>query len=406
MRGREVELDATNIAHGGISVARLDGRVVFVSDAIPGERVVARISDDDKPKFWRADTVRVIDASPHRRPHPWAEAALDRDPSERAGGAEFGHIDTAHQRELKAQVLRESLARFGGVERDTVVEPLPGPDDGTGWRTRVRLHVSDDGVVGPFAARSHTVIRVTDLPLAVEELREVAPLDERFAAGTGHVDLIAPSTGGARLVIGDQARSVIRERVGDREFRVDDTGFWQVHRAAAETLSTAVSEAIDEQMFDPRAANLDLYGGVGLLAAAVGDRFGPATRITTVESDARATGHAAENLAEWVGAAAVTGRVEHWVRSLAAEASASERARLAGATVVLDPPRAGAGKGVLDAIAALGPAQLVYVACDPVALARDVGLLTERGYRLGGLRAFDLFPMTHHVEAVAVLVRG
>lgn len=405
MRGENVELDATNIAHGGISVARLDGRVVFVSDAIPGERVVARITDDDKPKFWRADTVRVIDASPHRRPHPWAEAALDRDPAQRAGGAEFGHIDPSHQRTLKGQVLREALARFGGVERDTEVEALPGPDDGTGWRTRVRLHVSDDGVVGPYAARSHTVIPVTDLPLAVDELREVAPLGERFTADTGHVDLIAPSTGGARLVIGNQAKSVIRERVGEREFFVDDTGFWQVHRSAAETLSGAVAEAIDEQLFDPRAANLDLYGGVGLLAAAVGDRFGSTTRITTVESDMRATEHAAENLADWVGASAVTGRVEQWVRDLSAIASAAERARLAAATVVLDPPRAGAGKAVLEAVASVSPAQLVYVACDPVAFARDVGILAALGYRLDGLRAFDLFPMTHHVEAVAVLVR-
>lgn len=405
MRGREVELDATNIAHGGICVARLDGRVVFVSDAIPGERVMARITDDDKPKFWRADTVRVLEASDHRRPHPWAEAALERDPAQRAGGAEFGHIDTGHQRVLKAQVLREALARFGGVERDTTVEPLPGPEDGTGWRTRVRLHVSDAGVVGPYVARSHTVIPVTDLPLAVDELREVAPLDEQFAADTGHVDLIAPSTSGARLVIGNQAKTVIRERVGDREFRVDDTGFWQVHRAAAETLSSAVVEAIDESLFDARAANLDLYGGVGLLAAAVADRFGATTRITTVESDARATEHAAENLAEWVGAAAVTGRVEQWLRARTSEATTAERARFASASVVLDPPRAGAGKAVLDALVALGPAQIVYVACDPVAFARDVGLLAERGYELGGLRAFDLFPMTHHVEAVAVLVR-
>jgi len=404
MRGREVELEATNIAHGGISVARLDGRVVFVSDAIPGERVVARVSDDDKPKFWRAETVRVLEASPHRRPHPWAEAALDRDPAERAGGAEFGHIDPAHQRELKRQVLREALSRFGGLERDTVVEPIPGPEDGTGWRTRVRLHVSDAGVVGPYAARSHTVIPVTDLPLAVDELREVAPLTDTFAVDTGHVDLIAPSTGGARLVIGNQARTVIRETVGGREFRVDDTGFWQVHRAAAETLSTAVATGIDEQLFDPRAANLDLYGGVGLLAAAVGDRFGPATRVTSVESDALATEHAAENLSEWIGATAVTGRVEHWVRSLAT-ASGAERARLSAATVVLDPPRAGAGKAVLDALAAVNPAQLVYVACDPVAFARDVGILAGHGYRVSGLRAFDLFPMTHHVEAVAVLVR-
>jgi tRNA/tmRNA/rRNA uracil-C5-methylase (TrmA/RlmC/RlmD family) len=398
-RGREVELDATNIAHGGISVARLDGRVVFVSDAIPGERVLARITDDAKKSFWRADTVRVLEPSPHRRQHPWPEAAVERDPAERAGGAEFGHIDPAYQRELKAQVLREALQRFGGVERDTPVEALPGAADGTGWRTRVRLHVADDGRVGPYAARSHTVVPVADLPLAVAELREIAPLAERFDAATGHVDLLAPTVGGARMIVGAQSRSVVRERVGEREFRVDDAGFWQVHRHAAETLSTAVAHAVDERLFDPRAANLDLYGGVGLLAAAVADRFGSATRITTVESDERATEHAAENLAEWVGAAAVTGRVEHWVRSL------EKSPRLAAATVVLDPPRAGAGRAVIDALAAVKPAQLVYVACDPVAFARDTGLLREHGYRLADLRAFDLFPMTHHVEAVGRFVR-
>lgn len=404
MRGREVDLDATNIAHGGISVARLDGRVVFVSDAIPGERVRARIADDSKSRFWRAETVEVLEPSPHRRAHPWAEAAVERDPATRAGGAEFGHIDPAHQRALKAQVLREALARFGGVERDVEVEALPGEADGTGWRTRVRLHVADDGTVGPYAARSHTVVPVTSIPLAVEELREIAPLAERFDPATGHVDLLAPSGGGARMIVGRQDRTVVRERVGEREFRVDDAGFWQVHRHAAETLSSAVAAAVDDQLFDPRAANLDLYGGVGLLAAAVGDRFGPATRITTVESDERATEHAAENLADWVGAAATTARVEHWVRGLA-DASASERARLAAATVVLDPPRAGAGRAVVDALAAVRPAQLVYVACDPVAFARDVRLLAGHGYRLDALRAFDLFPMTHHVEAVARLVR-
>jgi tRNA/tmRNA/rRNA uracil-C5-methylase (TrmA/RlmC/RlmD family) len=399
MQGREVELDATNIAHGGISVARLDGRVVFVSDAIPGERVVARVTDDAKPAFWRADTVRVLEPSIHRRAHPWPEAALERDPAQRAGGADFGHIAPQHQRELKAQVLREALARFGGVERETTVEPLPGPDDGTGWRTRVRLHVSGDGVVGPYAARSHTVVPVADLPLAVDELREIAPLAERFPAGTQHIDLLAPAVGGARMIVGTQTRSVVREIVGGREFRVDDAGFWQVHRHAAEALSAAVAGAIDESRFDPKAANLDLYGGVGLLAAAVGDRFGRGTRITSVESDPRATEHAAENLADWVGASALTARVENWVRSL------EPGARLAAATVVLDPPRSGAGRAVVDALAAVRPAQVVYVACDPVAFARDVGLFAGQGYRLEGLRAFDLFPMTHHVEAVGLLVR-
>src|SRR5690606_6930400 len=132
-----------------------------------------------------------------------------------------------------------------------------------------------------------------------------------------------------------------------------------------------------------------------------GDRFGPTTRITTVEGDALATDHAAENLVEWMGARAVTSRVDRYLRDLA-----KSQVRLEGATVVLDPPRSGAGREVVDALADLGATQLVYVACDPVALSRDVGLLREQGYELTGLRAFDLFPNTHHVEAVASFARA
>ena len=404
MQGREIEVETTNMAHGGESVARYDGRVVFVADAIPGEKVVARVTSDSKKSFWRADTVTVLEPSPHRRPHVWPEASVDRDPAGRPGGADYGHIELAFQRELKAAVLADSLSRMAKIDREVTVEALPGDADGTGWRTRERLHVGDDGRLGPYGARSHRVIAVSDLPLAVAAIREHAPLSERMP-GAGSVSIIAPSVGdGARLVIGDQKPTVIRERVGGREFRVDDTGFWQVHAAAPATLSAAVQDAIDPDLFDPKAANLDLYGGVGLLAAAVGDRFGSGLRITSVESDERATEHAAENLAEWLGAAVVTARVESFVRTLA-DASAGERARLAAATVVLDPPRSGAGASVLEPLAAAGPAQIVYVACDPVAFARDVALLAQAGYELGGLRALDLFPHTHHVEAVGTFRR-
>ncbi len=407
MVGTSVELDVTNIAHGGISVARLDGRVIFVTDAIPGERVLARIVDDNKKSFWRADTLAVVDPSPHRRDHVWAAASIDRDPAQRAGGAEFGHIELSHQRELKRQVIADSLLRMAGIELSVTVESV-GDDDargGTGWRTRVRLHVDEAGRPGPFAARSHRVIRVTDLPLATPELAEIAPLDQLFR-GDEHVDVLSPSVGGARLIIGDQKASVITETVGTRQFRLADRGFWQVHRDAPATLTDAVQHAIDPDLFDPAAANLDLYGGVGLLAAAVADRFGASTRITSVESDATATDFASANLAEWVGARAETGRVERWIAALEASAGAHERARLAAATIVLDPPRSGAGREVIDVLGRLAPAQMVYVACDSVAFARDADLLARSGFTLSGLRAYDLFPHTHHVEAVGTFTRA
>jgi len=405
MQGRQLELEVTNVAHGGISVARHDGRVIFVSDAIPGEKVLAEITEDSKKSFWRADTVSVLRPSEHRQAHIWGAASVDRAPADRAGGAEFGHIEIGHQRELKRQVLADSLKRMAGIESDVTVEALPGNADGTGWRTRLRLHVDETGRPGPFAARSHRVIEVEDLPLATPVVAAAAPLNDRFV-GEENIEVLETSGGGARLIIGKQKPIVIREMVGEREFQLNDGGFWQVHSAAALTLTEAVQAAISDDLFDPKAYNLDLYGGVGLLAAAVGDKYGSGVRITSVESDTAATEHAGANLSDWVGASAVTARVERWVNTLGASASASEKERLRKATIVLDPPRAGAGRHVVQALAALEPAQLVYVACDPVAFARDVAFFAEHGYTLSSLRAFDLFPNTHHVEAVGTLTRA
>jgi tRNA/tmRNA/rRNA uracil-C5-methylase (TrmA/RlmC/RlmD family) len=412
----EVDLDITNVAHGGVFVARHEGRVVFVPDTMPGERIRARITDRKHDSFWRAETLEVIEAAPERQAHVWESASIDRAPDARAGGAEFGHIRLEHQRELKRQVLTDSLLRMAKLESDVTVEPVDGESaDGTGWRTRVRLQVGPDGGFGPFAARTHRVVPVTDLPLASAAVGDAVPYGQTFP-GAESIDVLATSTGAEHLLVNEPSvrrgkrivrpryrPNPIREVVGDREFQLDVRGFWQVHRRAAATLTEAVQSAVDEALFDPRAANLDLYGGVGLLAAALGDRFGSTLRITSVESDEHATDHAAENLSEWLGASAVTDRVEKYVTRLASDASAADRSRSTAATVVLDPPRSGAGRAVVDALAAIKPAQIVYVACDPVALARDVALFAGHGYGVRSLRAFDLFPNTHHVEAVATL---
>lgn len=433
--GDEVELEITNIAHGGVCVARHNGQVVFVSGTIPGERVIARVTEARKKSFARASTVRVLEASPHRRDHVWAEASIDRDPEDRVGGAEFGHIALAHQRELKAFVLADSLKRMAGIEREVTVHAAPGDDErnGLGYRTRVRLHVDQSGRVGPYAARSNAVISVENLPLAVEALNQIAPLDD-LMPDVEEVDLVAPSVAGddegfgfshPRMLLTYRAEKksqrervgghdLITERVGDREFQVSAGGFWQVHREAPAVLTQAIRDAvaaaIAENDFDADAQNLDLYGGVGLLAAAMGDAAGPKLKITSVESDGEATDHAAENLAEWVGAMAVTERVDRYLRNLLADATPIMRERLRNATVILDPPRTGAAGEVTKALLELAPRRILYVACDPVALARDVASLTnpesgEAGYELVSVDGYDLFPHTHHVEAVAVLKR-
>ncbi|WP_336631547.1 MULTISPECIES: class I SAM-dependent RNA methyltransferase [unclassified Microbacterium] len=450
--GEVIELDVTDVAHGGVFVARHEGRVVFVEGALPGERVRAELTDTAKASFWRADVVEVQDASPHRRPHVWAAADVSVPPEDRPGGADFGHIALAEQRALKKRVLDDALARFGGIpDPATTLSPADGDAaDGLRWRTRVSLHVDADGRVGPYAARSHRVVPVSDLPLATAGIGEVARGLEGFAPG--RIDLVQPADGRIRVIVrpdrpdrpvhsdapggaGESGRpgsrrsgsarsarrpvraprppedptahEVVEEIVGDRRFVVDAGGFWQVHRRAAATLTRAVRAGLDAAGgVDPGAHHLDLYGGVGLFAAALGDAGGPSTRVTSVEADARATEHAGTNLAEWVGARAESERTDRYLTRLVAQAGAAERARLARGVVLLDPPRAGAGRAVVEGIAALAPASVVYVACDPVALARDIGTFRAHGYEPLRIDAFDLFPHSHHVEAVAVLRRA
>jgi tRNA/tmRNA/rRNA uracil-C5-methylase (TrmA/RlmC/RlmD family) len=442
-----IDLDVTDVAHGGVFVGRHEGRVVFVPDAVPGERVRVRLTDTDDAaakSFWRGEVLEVLDASPHRRPHVWRQADVDVPPHDRPGGADFGHIDLDHQRKLKESVIRDALERIGRMPGLPVelgpAGPAADPDgevaeesaDGTGWRTRVSLHVDRDGRIGPYAARSHRVIPVEDHPLATPAVERAAL--RLIGHAPGRIDLVQPADGRVRVIPrpehdrprrsrrgplsrrpaapaepkkGDPARESVVERVGSREFRVDAGGFWQVHRLAANSLTQVVAAELRAAGgVDPDAWHLDLYGGVGLFAAVLGELGGPSARITSVESDPRATEHAGENLVEWIGARAETGRVDRWIAQLASEATAAQRERLARGVILLDPPRSGAGRGVVEQVAALAPQTVVYVACDPVALARDLATFRDLGYEGDHVSALDLFPHSHHVEAVATLTRS
>lgn len=409
-----LELDITGIAHGGTFIARHEGRVVFVSDAVPGERVRARLvdpasgsGDDARPaesrSFWRADTIEVLEPSPHRRPHIWPEADLARDPGERPGGADLGHIELGHQRALKRQVLQEALDRFagGGLAAPQIEAVESG--DGLGWRTRVTLHVDDAGNVGPFAARSHHVVPVSSYPLARPAVQEAALALQ--ATGAGRIELVEPADGRVRVLRHPHADrpakgrgrrpepELLHERVGDRTFAVDAGGFWQVHPRAASVLDAAVYGILDGHV-DADRTHYDLYGGVGLFAATLADLGG--TDIVTVESSRRATQHAVQNLAP-LEVTGVTARVDRFLAGIAG--------RTGTGAVVLDPPRAGAGRAVVEAVHALAPEAVAYVACDPVALARDLGTFRALGWQVPTLRGFDLFPHSHHFEVVALLTR-
>ncbi len=386
-------LKIVNIAHGGWGVARPEGKVFFVAGAIPGDVVNAEVFQSKK-NFAKADAVELIEASPSRRKHIWPAADIDRHPKGRPGGADYGHITPAAQLRYKSQILAESMQKFAGITiEENLVKPIGDHD--TGWRTRVDLHVGETGVPGPYAERTKNIIKVDTLPLATLAINETEIHKQEFF-GAERIRVI-DNRGEIRLVIDKQKPSTIIETAGGYEFQLADSGFWQVHKNAAETLFKAVSKLIDDSLFDPRANNHDLYGGVGLLAAAVADKD-PETKIISVESDSKAVDYASNNLSFAPHARSVEERADKYLKQ-----TLDNGGRLTGATIVMDPPRVGAGRDTMQNLTAMKPAQIIYVACDPVALARDVEYATQAGYQLAEIKGFDLFPNTHHFEAVARL---
>lgn len=386
-----IRLEVGAPAHGGDCIARHEGRAVFVRHALPGEVVDAEVAaPTDDARFWNAETVAVLEASPDRVEHPWPEAATGG-----VGGAELGHASLPAQRAWKLAVLREAFERFAGTAFTGDVHAAEGDDarGGLGYRTRVSAVAGADGHASMAVAGTGERRRLARMPLATSEA-ESALLEASAAPGT-RIDVAASSTG--EIVVTTTGREARRrwlhERVeaqsGSYTYRVRAADFWQVHREAPATLiDAAVARALADGPV------LDLYSGAGLLAAP----FAASGReVVAVEAPVHGKVPPAleGNLGRRTGATAVGEDVRRYLARAVADRDWSD------ATVVLDPPRSGAKARTIDAIAALGAPRIVYVACDPVALARDAGLLAERGYRLDEAQAFDLFPMTHHVETVA-----
>ena len=397
--GTEVEVEVGDVAHGGHCVARHDGRVIFLRHALPGERVVARVTDGGtESRFLRADAVQVLDASPERREAPCAFAGPGG-----CGGCDWQHTSAAFGRELKTRVVREQLRRLAGIDWDGAVEPVPGDEDGLRWRTRVEFSVSPDRRLGLRKHRSHDVVPVDDCLIAVPEVAATGLLGESVEPGVTGVDVAVAADRevvAVDLPVRDSGVPNVVERVAPngvaaRGFRVSSRGFWQVHPGAA---AAYVAAALDGLQPRPGERALDLYAGVGVFTAFLADAVGPEGRVLGLEGDSRAVRDAGPNLAALDHASlqhADIGR-EGW-------SSVVDEALESVDLVVLDPPRSGAGRAVIRDVLARGPRRAAYIACDPAALARDLAYAAEVGYEVVSLRAFDAFPMTHHVECVAVL---
>ena len=411
--GARLRLRTGGFAAGGGCVARgPDGRVVFVRHSLPGEEVVAVVTDASR-RFLRADAVAVLEASPHRVTPRCPHAGPGR-----CGGCDWQHVSLPAQRRAKASLVAAQLRQVAGLDVDVVVEEVPGWADGYGWRTRMQFAVDPSGRAGLHRHRSHQVEPVDDCLLAAPGIGAAGLLGARWPpAGLIRVATTAAAGGEptTRQVVVEPRQAArpghrqpparlpphppagpppLTVEVQGRRLQVSAGSFWQVHPGAPQVLASAVTAGLAPQAGDRL---VDLYAGVGLFAAVLGPLVAPGGSVTAVESAPCAVADARRNLAD-LGEATV----------VAAEVSPALVARQLGRPdlVVLDPPRRGAGTGISAALAGCGARRIAYVACDPAAAARDLRVLLGHGWRLRSLRAFDLFPMTEHVEVVAVVEPG
>ncbi|WP_069817108.1 class I SAM-dependent RNA methyltransferase [Streptomyces sp. TP-A0874] len=425
--GEEHEVEVGPVAHGGHCIARTAaGQVLFVRHTLPGERVIAKVTEGtEDSRFLRADAVRVLEASPDRIPAPCPYAGPGR-----CGGCDWQHATPGRQRRLKVSVITEQLAHLAGLTPeeagwDGTVIPAPGDKVAKGevpaWRTRVQYAVDAEGRAGLRRHRSHEVEPidfcliaapgVSELGVEKREWPQIAAVEAIAATGSHDRQVILTPKPGGRLPIVEldkpvsvarvdektggvhrvHGRPFVRERAADRTWRISAGGFWQVHHRAADLLVETVMRGLTPRKGEMA---LDLYCGAGLFAGALAERVGERGAVLGVESSKRAAEDARHNLQDLDRV-----RIEHGKVEQVLPRTGIDEANL----IVLDPPRSGAGRRTVGHLAALGARRIAYVACDPAALARDLAYFREGGYRPRWMQAFDLFPMTHHVECVAIL---
>jgi 23S rRNA (uracil1939-C5)-methyltransferase len=432
------------LIYGGDGLARApgaDGRsmTVFVPFVLPGERVEVEIRQE-KPGFARGSVTQLIEASLDR-----VEARCPY--FRQCGGCHYQHISYPRQLEFKAAILRETFQRIAKIELKSEIRIHASPPWNYRNRTRLQVRTAPEFALGYFRFGSHEFLPVRECPIssplinrvmarlldlgglncpaAVEEMELFADAeDEHLLAwafcGRDQRDLLRWAEALAREVpelcgvtffssrrrVQERARedempdlkvlaqsgaTAISYRTKSREYRVSAGAFFQVNRYLVDELVSVVTGDARGEVA------LDLYAGVGLFSAVLAENF---HHIFNVEASQTAHGDCVQNVPANVKA--VAARTEEYLRS---EYLKSRRVRTRPDLVVLDPPRSGAGKGVIRSLVELAVRRVRYVSCDPATLARDVAPLLAAGYRIEEAHLFDLFPETFHIETVMLLAR-
>ncbi len=366
----ELTLRLDAMTYGGAALGRFEGKAIFVTGGLPGE-LVRVIIEEDRSRFARARLLEVIEPSPDRItprcPHFGWDAAS-------CGGCHWQHIDYAAQLRFKTAIVREQLQRIGRIPDPPVRDVIPSPASWQ-YRNHAQFHVTPQGELGFQAARSHRVVPI-DQCLILE------PSLQAWLQAQPQVDHS-----------GERRRSVrasdLQFQIANVQFHVSPDSFFQVNTSLIETLVDRILAQLELSKTD---TVLDAYCGVGLFSRFIAPQV---TRVIGIESSSSAQADFAINLAACANVEFHLGRVEQIVPTITAQLNAA----------LFDPPRAGCGPQVIDAVVAQQIDRVVLVSCDPATLARDVRSLLDRQYTLIEVQPIDLFPQTYHIETSAVLQR-
>jgi 23S rRNA (uracil1939-C5)-methyltransferase len=409
------DLQLEKLTYGGDAMGRLvdpltgaGGRAVFVPFGLPGERVRIRLTEE-KRGFARGELLEVLEASPQRVIPRCVHFGV-------CGGCHYQHLPYEEQLKAKAEILRDQLSRIGRIENPPVRETVASPSSWN-YRNHVQFHLTEDGKLGYVRADAPSAFAITECHLPEGSINSLWPqLEfepdtnlERVSIRSGRdndlmliLESDSPDSPELEIEAEISVTHMFEENtvviagndhivisILGRDFRVSAASFFQVNSAMAEKM---VNHLLANLPITASSTLLDVYCGAGLFSAF----FAPkCERVIGIESSPSACEDFAFNLDEFDNVELYEGLAEDVIPHLEAKPD----------IVLVDPPRAGLEKRVVDGILDLQPQVLAYVSCDPATLARDAARLIKGGYRLKEVTPFDLFPQTFHIESISFFER-
>ncbi|HET9911454.1 MAG TPA: class I SAM-dependent RNA methyltransferase, partial [Anaerolineales bacterium] len=409
------DIQLEKLTYGGDAMGRLvdplrgaGGRAVFVPFGLPGERVRIRLTEE-KRGFARGELLEVLEASPHRVAPRCVHFGV-------CGGCHYQHLPYEEQLKAKTEILRDQLTRIGRIEDPPVQKMVASPSPWN-YRNHVQFHLTEEGRLGYVRAGAPGVFAITECHLPEGAINSLWPQlifepgtnIERVSVRVGKEDDLmlvlesdSPDSPELEIEAGISVAHVFEENtviiagndhivisVLDRDFRVSAGSFFQVNTAMAEKM---VNHLIASLPVAQSSTLLDVYCGAGLFSAFLAPKC---ERLIGVESSPSACEDFSFNLDEFENVELYEGLAEDVIPHLEARPD----------IVLVDPPRAGLEKRVVDGILELQPQVLAYVSCDPSTLARDARRLIDGGYHLKEVTPFDLFPQTYHIESISFFER-